>query len=140
VARSPGAHGIRPTQTGIPAFTLADAEAFLREWYGPDHPILQLVFVTSKEASEMMGDAFIGLPDTALICYAKLQGPFPSTMVTPPRGLHPEKSRPFNWQTSHAVFDAETGNALCVAFGDFAALVAYNFAHAGHDQLLKVGV
>jgi hypothetical protein len=117
MARARGAHGIRPTQAGIPAFTLADAEAFLREWYGPDHPILQLAFVTSKEASEIMGNVDIGLPDTALVCYAKLQGPFPSTMTTPPRGLHPEKSQPFDWQTSYAVFDAETGNRLVRGFG-----------------------
>jgi hypothetical protein len=70
--------------------------------------VLTVQFVTSKRASELMYGESVGRPDDALVCYAKVEGPFLLTNVSVPRGTKAVTTAKYG----DAVFDAHTGNLL----------------------------
>lgn len=114
-ASQPGEPAITPTQKGVPAFTVADVRQYLATHAFPGGPtvsgapstIVQIVFITSKQASELMQGESIGLPDKALVCYVELHGPFLLTKAHTPPG-QPTPVAP----NGELVFDAQTGNLL----------------------------
>lgn len=99
------------------AFTQADVVAFFNKYgffAGPVVPgarltILTIQFVTASRASELMKGESVGRPDTALVCYVKVQGPFQLTNIH----RNPAQSKlPTTAKYGDAVFDAHTGNLL----------------------------
>jgi hypothetical protein len=113
-AHAPGVPAIHPTQAGTPAFTEADVLQFLDTHGFPagltlsgTKPVIsQVLFVTSKQANDTFNTS-VSLPDTSLICYVALQGPFSGDSIP-----HPPGAKPATFQTGHMVFDAQTGNLL----------------------------
>jgi hypothetical protein len=116
----PGIPAIRPSQAGVPAFAEADVRQYLatsgfpggRTLSGAKPTITQIVFVTSKQASEMMQGESVGLSDAALVCYVHVQGPFSGASISAP-GARPGG----DYQMAHMVFDAQTGNLLLWGVG-----------------------
>jgi hypothetical protein len=111
----PGRPAIRPTQAGTPAFTETDVREYLATnvfpggvtLSGASPAITEIMFVTSKQASDIMKGEYVGLPHTAPVCYVQLQGPFSSESHSSPKG-----ARPATYQLGEMVFDAQTGNLL----------------------------
>ncbi len=102
---------------GGATFTAADVEQFIQSHgyaggatvSGKPPTIEKILFITSKQASDLLNGEDIGRPDNALVCYVLLRGPFYSS-VSPPYGVTP----PPNWteETGYEIFDAVTGNLL----------------------------
>jgi hypothetical protein len=96
------------------AFSQQDVIDFLNKYpvpttNGTPSKILSIQFVTAKQASDLMKGESVGRPDNYLVCYVKLQGPFPSGSVhLPPGASLPGKDA--TW--GDMVFDASTGNIL----------------------------
>lgn len=118
--RSPGLPAIPPrllsTSATTPAFTEADVRAYLNTRPFPSGPlvkgatstVVEIKFITSAQASALMQGESTGLPDTALVCYVKLHGPFEMTHASTPPGAKPLPPTTFGIE----VFDAYTGNLL----------------------------
>jgi len=111
---APGVAAIKPhlaTSSGTaPTFTATDAEQYVTA-----HPfantnvtvietptVIQATFMTSAALSAQLDGESIGRPDTALVCYVKLQGTF---LFMGPKG-------PLTTHIAYEVFDAETGNLI----------------------------
>jgi hypothetical protein len=98
-------------------FTAADVQQFIQAHgyaggatvSGGPPTIEKILFITSKQASNLLNGEDIGRPDNALVCYVALRGPFYSS-ITAPYGVTP----PPNWteEAGYEVFDAVTGNLL----------------------------
>jgi outer membrane protein assembly factor BamB len=117
----PSSTGITPHLKGIPAFTTADVEHYIQAngfaggptVSGAPPTILKILFVSSKQASDLMHGESTGLPDDALVCYVELRGPFNPVMISEPPGASgPQKPV----EIGEEVFDAETGNLLVWGF------------------------
>jgi hypothetical protein len=114
---SSGGYGIPLTQTGVPAFTSNDVAHYINTHPFPLGPtttgkpptIVSIEFITSKEASQRMLGETLGLPDTAIVCYVKLSGPFALSQAPVPASVHLAPSN-----TATEVFDAQSGNLLIV--------------------------
>jgi hypothetical protein len=66
-------------------------------------------YITSKEASQRLKDASIGLAASAMVYYVKWHGPFnPKTRISAPPGA----ILPASVSEGVEVFDAQTGNLL----------------------------
>ncbi len=98
-----------------PAFTRDDVIAYFNKhgfYAGPlvkgaHLKILTIQFVTAKQASALMKGEHINRPDSYLVCYVKVQGPFQmSSAEVPPNAKEPTAN------IGDAVFDAHTGNML----------------------------
>jgi hypothetical protein len=76
---------------------------------GAPPTILKILFVSSKQASDLMHGESTGLPDGALACYVELRGPFNPVMMSVPPGTRIQQ-KPV--EIGVEVFDAETGNLL----------------------------
>lgn len=95
--------------------TTAEVQAYLRTHPfvgGPPIPgvtvsIKTIQFMTSKQASALMGGEETGLPDTATVCYVELRGPF--TVVAP---IPPGAKQLPTVASGVEIFDAQTGNLL----------------------------
>ena len=70
--------------------------------------LLTIQFVTAKQASNLMNGESVGRPDTYLVCYVKVEGPFRLKYEEAPPSA---KGAP-TANTGDAVFDAHTGNLL----------------------------
>jgi hypothetical protein len=105
-----GVPAIKPTQTGVPAYTLNDVRAYVSTHPLPgtlnrdlNFTIVRIAFLTSAEVSRLLGGESTGFPPTTLLCYVQLQGRFvfagpPGTTVIFPIG--------------NEVFDARNGNIV----------------------------
>ena len=113
-----GGWGIKSTLSGIPAFTSSDVIRFISTHSSPLGPtttgmpptIVSIEFITSKQASQRLLGEWIGVPDTAIVCYVKLYGPFTNSDVPSPPGAIIKPSN-----TATEIFDAQTGNLLVVS-------------------------
>ncbi len=117
----PGGAGITPrmqaaTTNSGPTFTENDVRAYFSTYDFPAGPVaqgghpqvLEVKFITAKEASNLMNGEAVGRPDNSIVCYVKLKGPF---LLKHVHTLLPLKSD----KTSEAgdiVFDGKTGNVL----------------------------
>jgi hypothetical protein len=113
----PGGPGIARTQQGIRAFTSVDVTHYITTHPFPLGPtttgkpptIVSIEFITSKQASQRLLGESIGVPDTAIVCYVKLSGPFTMSFAPHPPGAQVPPSN-----TATEIFDAQTGNLLLV--------------------------
>lgn len=111
-----GVAAITPTSHSTPAFTVADVKLYIEKTgfvggspvNGAHLVISKIAFVTSKQASALAQGEAIGLPDSAIVCYVELQGPF---ILTNMASLPPGAKVP-TVQKGEEVFDATTGNLL----------------------------
>jgi hypothetical protein len=55
-----------------------------------------------------MKGEFVGIPDSGMVCYVELYGPFYTTMISVPPG----QTLPPTIDKGVEVFDAQTGNLL----------------------------
>ncbi len=100
------------TQSGTPAFTEQDIRNYFEQ-----HPVLttaqmpapitNIFFLTSREASEHMHRASLGLPDRAIVCLVELQEPFILHGVSRPMGAQVPRAQYITY-----VFDAQTGRLM----------------------------
>ena len=97
-------------------FTIADVQAYLQNHpfvgghivKGATARIVTTQFMTSSQASALMYGAETGLPTTATVCYAKIQGPF--TQESAP--IAPGAQQLPTVAYAIEIFDAQTGNLL----------------------------
>lgn len=118
----PGSPAIQPhasANASGPAFTTDDVIAFFNKYgffagpvvSGAHLQILTIQFVTAKQASQLMVGESVGRPDSYLVCYVKVRGPFLLTNVRGGPNL-PNVKAPATATYGDAVFDAHTGNLL----------------------------
>jgi len=115
ISTSSGIAANTANNSSTPAFTQADVIAFLNKhgfYAGPlvkgaHLKILNIQFVTAKQASILMKGESIGRPDNYLVCYVKVQGPFQDQNAEVPPGAKAPDAN-----TGDVVFDAHTGNML----------------------------
>ncbi len=80
--------------------------------------VTKALFITAAQASALLRGESIGRPDTALVCYVEVQGPFsPGNMSMPAIALRLSPFRPA--PLGIAVFDAQTGNLLLTGLGGY---------------------
>ncbi len=98
-----------------PTFTVEDVIQYIAKHGfngGPtvtgNNPQIHVIdFISSKEASTRLSGASIGLPDTAVVCYVELGGPFQV------EGSLPPGAPPFPQSNIGVdIFDAQTGNLV----------------------------
>lgn len=114
----PGIPAIQPTLpiSLSPRFTTADVRVYLSTHpfmsgplvKGATSTIVEIKFMTSKQAGVLMHGASVGLPDSSLVCYVKLHGPFTQSNASVPPGAKQLPSTEFGVE----IFDAQTGNLL----------------------------
>jgi hypothetical protein len=105
--------------SSIPAFSKKDVTDFLNKngfYAGPvvngaHLKILSIQFVTAKQASDLMYGESVGRPDTYLVCYVKVQGPFSRMNMHAGPNL-PGRKVKTTANIGDMVFDAHTGNLL----------------------------
>ena len=113
-----GIPAIKPAlpNSSSPRFTAADVRAYLNVHpfmsgplvRGATSTIVEIKFITSKQASVLMQGASVGQADTALVCYVKLHGPFMRVSASVPPEAKPLPPS----ETGVEIFDAQTGNLL----------------------------
>lgn len=119
VKTSPGARTDYADTSLTPAFSAAEVTAFFNKYgfyagplvKGAHLKILSVQFITAKQASDLMDGESVGRPDTYLVCYVKVQGPFQLTQVHGGPHIPGLKSKA-TAETGDAVFDGHTGNNL----------------------------
>lgn len=100
-----------------PSFTAEDVQAYLLAASQPSltpvqgaHPTLEKVlFVSNKEATQLMTGENPGLPDNALVCFVLVKGPFYVQVDEAPGTV--DSTAPIATEVG-VVFDAHTGNLL----------------------------
>ncbi|MFL5702851.1 MAG: hypothetical protein ACJ8AG_08480 [Ktedonobacteraceae bacterium] len=114
-----GIPAITPTlntaAAGSPHFTVEDVKQYIAKHgfhggpttTGGNPQIRAIDFISSQEASARLHGASIGLPDTTMICYVELYGPF-HVKASLPAGAAPFP--PSNIGVE--IFDAQTGNLV----------------------------
>ena len=98
-----------------PTFTVEDVKQYIAKHGfhgGPtttgNSPQIHVIdFISSKEASARLHGASIGLPDTAVVCYVELGGPF-QVEASLPSGASPFPPSAIGVD----IFDAQTGNLV----------------------------
>jgi hypothetical protein len=113
-----GAQAIQPYLPGIPTFTKDDVRRYIQahgssgmRFSSVGKPtITRILFITSREACELMRGEYIGLPNDALVCYVELSGIFPF--------FGPFNSQPTIFHRVQDVFDARTGNLVVTGVGN----------------------
>jgi hypothetical protein len=111
-----GATGITVTIPGqVPAFTVSDAEAFVRTHplprFQPDSHVASVTvsFQKASEVSALLKGTEVGRPADVLVCYVEMTGTF--TVAAPPP--NPGEPRAMRTLThGFAVFDSVTGKLL----------------------------
>ncbi len=107
---------IELAESSSPSFTTSDVRAFLRihpfvsgpPVKGATPTIVEIKFMTSKQASVLMRGESVGLPDTAIVCYVKFHGPFTQVNASVSPGAKPLPPT----DTGVEIFDGQTGNLL----------------------------
>lgn len=102
---------------GTPSFTVDDVKAYISTASEPKLVPVQgvhltiekVLFISSKEATQLMRGESPGLPDDALVCLALVKGPFYVQVDYAP-GTSPSTASTASEIAE--VFDAHTGNLL----------------------------
>ncbi len=113
---------VLPPSAGVPAIThagggpptSADVKAFVTKHGFPGGKtvsggaptVLQITLMSAKQAKALLKGESTDRPDTAMVFYVQLQGPFVLSMPTPP-GI-----KPITVQKGEELFDATTGNLI----------------------------
>jgi hypothetical protein len=97
-------------RTDKTAFTKADVERYVKAYpamttSGKPAVVNEIVLVTSKDARLLMKDAYVGLPDNALVWYIQFCGPLLEDMG--PLGY-----KPVTYPLGEEVLDAQSGRQL----------------------------
>lgn len=103
-----GRAAIKPTLSGVPAFSLDAARAYAESGRIPigvarNVHATDAKFLSSAEVSKRLDGATIGLADDAPLCFVEMQGDF---TFAGPSGSAPHFTRGFE------VFDAQSGKLL----------------------------
>lgn len=114
ITYAPGSPAIQPHLNAIPSYTTADVEQYIKTYGFRGGPtttknpptILKIEFITSQQANTLLNGEFIGRPDSSLVCYVELQGPFIQG------GPHPPTAQIPTFNVGIEIFDAQTGNIL----------------------------
>jgi len=101
--------GTAPTPAEVRAFVLSHKFALDKTATGKPSAITDVEFITASAASAKLHGESIGLPDTTMVIYVKVHGPFVFTAMSLPPGLN---AVPPHVQDAVEVFDAATGNLL----------------------------
>ncbi len=109
-----GLPAIQPHLPGIPTFTRDDVRGYIQEHgfqggkigSARQPTITRILFITSREACELMRGEYVGLPNDSLVCYVEFSGTF---SVSGPAG-----TASVSGQHADEVFDARTGSLLIV--------------------------
>jgi len=117
ISTSSGANANTVNSASTPAFTKNDVITFFNKhgfFAGPlvkgaHLKFLTIQFVTAKQASNLMNGESAGRPDTYLVCYVKVEGPFQVKYEEAPPTA---KGTSNAVDTGDAVFDAHTGDLL----------------------------
>ena len=110
-----GTPAITPRSSGTPAFSSSDVRQYVVTHQFSGGPtvaqsspsIVELEFISSKQAKQQLDGTSPGLPDNALVCFVVMKGPFLLTADSQPSRLHVPTVN-----TGIEVFDAHTGNQL----------------------------
>lgn len=111
-----------------PSVTETDVRAYFATYGFPQtvpgaHPIIEkILFITAKQASELMHGESVGRPDNVLVCYVLLKGPFQIAISGPaiPPGHNASPSSNSSGITRiEEVFDAYSGNMLLWGTADY---------------------
>jgi hypothetical protein len=105
-----GSSAIAPTRRGMPVFSLGDARNYVIS-RNPLHvaragiaPIItRMQFLTSEQVSGLTGGESAGFPDSYMLCYVEMQGPFQFSGPNGVKAIYPR---------GVLVFDAATGNLV----------------------------
>ncbi len=115
-----GGHAISPHPSANDppgaAFSQQDVIDFLNKYGfvagsptgGTPLKILSIQFVTAKQASDLMQGETADRPDSYLVCYVKVKGPFSRAVMHPPIEYKETKDA----SSGDMVFDAQNGNLL----------------------------
>lgn len=117
ISTSSGATANTINNASTPAFSKNDVITFFNKHgffagslvKGAHLKFLTIQFVTAKQASNLMNGESVGRPDTYLVCYVKVEGPFQVKHEEAPPNA---KAASNTANTGDAVFDAHTGNLL----------------------------
>ena len=115
----PGYDAIMPRNNSPIAITADDVRQFTQKsgfaggptLTGKPPVITMLKFMTSKQARALTGDE-LGLPDSAMVCYVVLRGPFNPIGVSGPPGTYV----PSSIMDGYEIFDAHTGRLIVWGF------------------------
>lgn len=110
--------GVTVNSPSIPTFSQDDVVIFLNKYgfyagpvvQGAHLKIVSIQFVTAKQASKLMEGESVGRPDSYLVCYVKVQGPFTLVNVSMPYQSNGKKKTTAKF--GDMVFDGHTGNVL----------------------------
>lgn len=120
VSGSPAIQPRSSASTSGAAFTEDDVKAFFNKNGFFAGPVVQgahmkfvtIQFVSAQQASQLMRGESVERPDTYLVCYVEVEGPFHLNPISQPRGTKKVDTAEFG----DAVFDAHTGNLLVWGF------------------------
>ncbi|HZU70054.1 MAG TPA: hypothetical protein VFA09_22475 [Ktedonobacteraceae bacterium] len=109
---------INLSKPNLPTFTAQDVEQYVSQTGSPVGPLvkgahltfIKILFVTSSQASDIMGGEYIGLPANAPVCYVVIHGPFLGTNLHLSPSAHIKQ--PPVVDTTEIVLDGRTGNLL----------------------------
>lgn len=101
--------GTTPTSDEVKKFVLSHKFPLDATATGKPSAILDIEFIPASAASAKMHGESVGLPDTAMVIYVKVHGPFTFSAMSLPPGV---KGGPLHVQDAVEVFDATTGNLL----------------------------
>ena len=112
-----------PPSAGVPALThagggpptTADVKAFVTKYgfpggktvTGTAPAILQITLMSAKQAKALLKGESTDRPDTAMVFYVQLAGPFVLSGIPTPPGV-----KPITVQRAEELFDATTGNLI----------------------------
>ncbi len=114
---APGIAGIPPRSKGPIAYTTADVTQYIDANGFAGGPVVsgshlvieKILFITSKQASELTRGESVGRPDNAIVCYVQLRGPFIPGELDVPIGVSNPNATVLR---VYEIFDAHTGNML----------------------------
>ncbi len=117
-----GMPAITPRLCKIPTYTEQDVRDYLQAHpFGRDGrigvqgklEIAQILFVTSKEASQRMANAQTGAKPEAIVCFVELKGDFFVAGRSPnPLSKTPDRPPESISHQGHMIFDGTSGNLL----------------------------
>ncbi len=111
---------INPAQAGIPAFTEADVRRYYQSHHsalaktisGDPPTVIQVRFMTHREAQHHWKVIDFRLPENEIACYVELRGPFGTGLISIPPGQPLSPAIEYGIE----VFDAQTGRQLFAGY------------------------
>lgn len=109
---------INLSNPNLPTFTTQDVERYVSQTGSPAGPLvkgahltfIKILFISSAQASYIMGGEYVGLPDNAPVCYVLIHGPFLMTNASFSPAEHIKQ--PPVVATTEIVLDGRTGNLI----------------------------